>query len=260
MKIRIMSDLHLEFGPLYIHNMAKDDVLILSGDIVVAAKWEKRYDDFFKKCSELFEEVFYVLGNHEHYNGTFQYTADLIRSYINKYPNIHLLDRKAIDHNGITFVGVTLWTDCNKEDPLTFMHLNRAMNDFAIVDYDDVIDGTRTMRAQDTVEQYKKDVEFINTFQTNEYPIVVIGHHAPTAESIHPRYRRMDEFYMNGGYHSDLSEVILNNPKIKLWTHGHMHDTVDYMVGDTRVVCNPRGYMGYDFGYHGFNVNFSVEI
>jgi hypothetical protein len=51
---------------------------------------------------------------------------------------------------------------------------------------------------------------------------------------------------MNGGYASDLSELILDNPQIVLWTHGHMHDPSDYMVGSTRVVCNPRGYAGHD--------------
>jgi hypothetical protein len=49
---------------------------------------------------------------------------------------------------------------------------------------------------------------------------------------------------MNGGYASNLSEFILDHPRIKAWTHGHMHQQFDYMVGDTRVVCNPRGYPG----------------
>ena len=51
---------------------------------------------------------------------------------------------------------------------------------------------------------------------------------------------------MNGGYHSNLEEFIMDRPNIKLWTHGHTHEDFDYMVGDTRVVCNPRGYIGYE--------------
>ena len=47
---------------------------------------------------------------------------------------------------------------------------------------------------------------------------------------------------MNGGYHSDLSEFILDHPQIKLWTHGHTHHPFDYVIGETRIVCNPRGY------------------
>ena len=51
---------------------------------------------------------------------------------------------------------------------------------------------------------------------------------------------------MNGGYHSDLSEFILDRPGIKLWTHGHTHELFDYMIGSTRIVCNPRGYDGHE--------------
>jgi len=47
---------------------------------------------------------------------------------------------------------------------------------------------------------------------------------------------------MNGAYHSDLSNIMLDNPQIKLWTHGHTHNCFDYVIGETRVVCNPRGY------------------
>jgi hypothetical protein len=51
---------------------------------------------------------------------------------------------------------------------------------------------------------------------------------------------------MNGGYSSDLESFIIERPQIKLWTHGHTHDPFDYMVGSTRVLCNPRGYEGYE--------------
>ena len=51
---------------------------------------------------------------------------------------------------------------------------------------------------------------------------------------------------MNGGYHTDLSEFILDHPEIVLWTHGHTHEPFDYMIGTTRIVCNPRGYAGHD--------------
>jgi len=73
---------------------------------------------------------------------------------------------------------------------------------------------------------------------------VVVGHHAPSKASTHPRYAK--EELMNGGYSSSLDEYIMDHPQIKLWTHGHTHEDFDYMVGSTRVVCNPRGYDGYE--------------
>jgi hypothetical protein len=51
---------------------------------------------------------------------------------------------------------------------------------------------------------------------------------------------------MNGGYASDLSEDILDNENIRVWVHGHMHDPVDYKIGETRVLANPRGYVPYE--------------
>ena len=51
---------------------------------------------------------------------------------------------------------------------------------------------------------------------------------------------------MNGGYSSDMDEFMAERPQIKLWTHGHTHHQFDYVVGETRVVCNPRGYINYE--------------
>ena len=51
---------------------------------------------------------------------------------------------------------------------------------------------------------------------------------------------------MNGAYSSRLDQFILDNPQIKLWTHGHTHEEFDYMIGSTRIVCNPRGYINYE--------------
>ena len=64
---------------------------------------------------------------------------------------------------------------------------------------------------------------------------------------------------MNGGYSSDLSEFILDHPEIVLWTHGHTHDPFDYEVGTCRVVCNPRGYYGYETSANDFKLKY-IEV
>jgi hypothetical protein len=73
---------------------------------------------------------------------------------------------------------------------------------------------------------------------------VVVGHHAPSKMSTKPRYK--DNAMVNGAYSSDLSQFILDRPMIKVWTHGHTHDDYDYMIGSTRIVCNPRGYIMHE--------------
>ena len=111
---------------------------------------------------------------------------------------------------------------------------------------------------EDTVEYHRKMVDYIkivtDMLGENNNKYVVVGHHAPTKSSCHPKY---EEYYlMNGAYSSDLSNFILDRPQIKLWVHGHTHDPFDYMVGSTRVACNPRGYYGYEEQADKFELKF----
>jgi hypothetical protein len=64
---------------------------------------------------------------------------------------------------------------------------------------------------------------------------------------------------MNGGYASDLYDFIADRPQIKLWTHGHTHTPFDYMIDQTRIVCNPRGYEGHE-ALSGWNPALVIEV
>jgi len=296
MKIALASDIHLEFADINLQNTENADVLILSGDICVAEDIGKpdpnnflegarssRIVDFFKRCSFQFPHVVYVMGNHEHYHGDFAKTTNRIKSLLesNMLSNVYLLDKETKTIGDVTFIGGTLWTDMNKEDPLTLFHIRQMMNDFRCVDnsnrmvtykapiYKKDADGKYIMQKigeinsmvedgfevkerpsrfspEDAVEDHKKMLQFIQTVIEGKFDekFVVVGHHAPSKTSTKPRYQ--DDTLMNGGYSSRLDEFILEHPQIKLWTHGHTHDPFDYMVGSTRVVCNPRGYDGYE--------------
>jgi 3',5'-cyclic AMP phosphodiesterase CpdA len=277
MKIAVCSDLHLEFSKLSLENPGDIDVLILSGDICVIRDLmehdpygivdfgkSSRYHTFFQECSARFPHVIYIVGNHEHYHGDFKYTISDVKKRLEYLTNLHILDKETYIVDDITFIGGTLWTDMNKEDPLTLHMITRMMNDFRCVDnsnrevtyktFDDPDNPdkptfrTRVARfsPQDAVDDHKEMLEFIKTVvaEKHDKKFVVVGHHTPSHASCHPKYK--DDREMNGGYHSDLSEFILDRPQIKLWTHGHTHELFDYMIGETRVICNPRGYHGYE--------------
>lgn len=278
MKIAICSDLHLEFGTITLENPGDVDVLILSGDICVARDMmehdahgivdfgkSSRYHTFFQECAAHFPHVIYVVGNHEHYHGDFKHTISDLKKYLGYLTNLHILDKEVFEINDTVFVGGTLWTDMNKEDPLTLHGIRRMMNDFRCVEnsnrevtyktFDDVDNPdkptfrTRTaiFSPEDAVEDHRKMLDYIRIVYEGMPPwkqMVVVGHHTPSYQSCHPIYK--DDTLMNGGYHSDLSEFILDRPGIKLWTHGHTHELFDYMIGSTRVVCNPRGYIGHE--------------
>ena len=281
MKIQLVSDLHLEFEDINIKNELGADVLVLSGDICVAddlrnqnlpaLSWDvlpeegfgrgkraMRYRDFFHRVSFQFPHVVYIMGNHEHYHGNFDTSREILQNLLDvmNLRNVYILDNDTKDIDGVRFVGGTLWTDCNKGDPLTQYHLEHAMNDFRVIRIKR--ENFRKFLPNRTITEHIRTKEYIDVVlqgTPEDMPVVVCGHHAPSAMSIHEYYK--NDTLMNGGYYSDLSEFILDRPKIKLWTHGHMHQTFDYMIGDCRVVCNPRGYHDEN---RSFDPNFVVEV
>lgn len=282
MRIQICSDLHLEFSDIDIVNKNNADVLILSGDIMTGHRLHDhpedatnvpaisagrematRYRNFLKRCSERFPHVVYVAGNHEFYHGKFYETLNDLRNESMKFSNVYFLEDEVKEINDIVFMGATLWTDCNKSDPLTLQSLSSMMNDFTTI-RNDQAGYTRlrpvhiAIRHAQTLKFFKKtlgDYRSNGSRKTNK--VVVVGHHAPSHMSIADEYKR--DFHMNGGYASDLSAFILDHPEITLWTHGHMHQTFDYMIGSTRIVCNPRGYADYG-EKSGWDQNLTIEI
>jgi predicted phosphodiesterase len=274
MKIAVCSDLHLEFGSLELKNPGGVDVLILSGDICVEQdvgemdqvkldmgfmlRKSQMIHEFFQGCCAEFPEVIYVVGNHEHYHGDYAKTIPELKRKLGYLPNLRILDKEVFRVGDVTFVGGTLWTDMNKEDDLTLYHIKSMMNDFRVVKNSNRVvsfkdqDGkfhTREAKfcPEDAVEDHRKFLEYLKLMISESSPwetFVVVGHHAPSRKSTHPRYA--NEQLMNGGYSSELSEFILDHEQIRLWTHGHTHEDFDYMIGQCRVVCNPRGYIGYE--------------
>jgi Icc-related predicted phosphoesterase len=135
------------------------------------------------------------------------------------------------------------------------------MNDYKqITMHNEVKNIYHRLTPERTVEEFYKSFNYIRTVIEGkpDRKFVVVTHHAPTKMSVHPKYQH--DTLMNGAYSSDLSEFILDNPQIRVWTHGHTHDPFDYMVGNTRIVCNPRGYKGYEQRAEHFDPTFGFEI
>jgi hypothetical protein len=204
----------------------------------------QKFRDFLKRCSFQFPNVIYIAGNHEFYHGRWTASLAHLREECGKFDNVYFLENDIKAIGDTTFIGCTLWTDCNKGDPLTLHALTDMMNDYRIIRNDDL--GFTRLRPAHTVSRHVKSKQYIKTIVQGKHDekFAVIGHHAPTTLSTHERYIGQD--LMNGAYRSDLSEFIMDHPQIKLWTHGHTHDPFDYIMGETRIVCNPRGYAGHD--------------
>ena len=279
MKIAVCSDLHLEFGDLYLPNEEAADLLILGGDIFVAsdlkswlydesaqliaatssqkARADRAYN-FIRHCLEEFNHVVFIMGNHEHYHGDYAETAKIIEGTFGPYNNFHFLNNEWKIINGVLFFGGTLWTDMNGEDPNTMHRIRMMMNDFNCVKNTGE-EGKKVFMPQDAVDdhyQFRRNLDDALALHP-ELPTVVVGHHAPSRASTHPRYKH--EVIMNGAYSTNLDNFILDRRQIKLWTHGHTHEDFDYMIGTTRIVCNPRGYDGYEERADHFQLKY-VEV
>ena len=282
MKIKLVSDLHLEFSDINIKNDEGCDVLILSGDIMIAEELYdhpaadfnpysqgafaelgrkqqrvQRFRDFLKRVSFQFPHVVYVAGNHEFYHGKWERTLKVLHDECAKFPNVYFLEQECKTIDDVTFIGGTLWTDMNKGDPLTLHAVRDMMSDFRVILKEN--EGYTRLKPVDTCIRHKKMLQYIRTVVAEQHDkkFVVVGHHSPSKLSTHEQYA--NEHLMNGAYSSDLSEFIMDHPQIKLWTHGHTHHPFDYVVGETRIVCNPRGYEGYE-PESGWNPNIVLEI
>jgi len=259
-KLQIVSDIHLEFRDIQINN-AGADILCLAGDICVARHLYKnnplgdRYRKFFDQISSEFDQILYIPGNHEYYNGCWNDTIEQLRDALDPWDNIILMNNSWLNFGNTRIVGTTLWTDFNNRDPLTMLSIKDMMNDYKVVKIRRG-DTYHKLRPLDTLASHETALDTIKlATETWDSNVMILGHHAPSRNSIHQKYRH--DLLGNGAFCSNLDEFILSQPKIKLWVHGHVHDSHDYHIGETRILCNPRGYTGE---YTNFNPNLVLEI
>ena len=233
MKIHILSDLHLGFSG-FEQPRTDADVVVLAGDIArprAAAEWALGFD----------RPVLYVPGNHEFYGGTLQGTIDEL-SRLLAGSHVELLDDTEVVMGGVRFLGSILWTDfrvCGEGEAqaAAMAEAQRLMRDFSRIG-NDATGGPFT--PQDAAARFAQHAAWLQSRLAAPHagPTVVVTHHAPARGSIHPRFAGS---LLNAGFVSD-AERLLGADRVQLWIHGHTHDSFDYAVNGTRVVCNPRGY------------------
>lgn len=241
MLLREMSDAHLEIAPYYVPPMVGDEdtVMMLSGDICTAHSLGGNVHQFFESLRR-FKAVVYIPGNHEYYRGHLEKDDLKISSWLKEhgYDNVHYLNMGSVVIDDVAFIGATLWTDINHGDPLSRISVDAGLNDYRVIR----TGAYRRIRTQDTICKHITHKAFLFDELTRLRPevrcTVVMSHHAPSELSVHPKYAGSP---LNAAYFSNMENEILENGP-DLWVHGHMHDNFRYTLGNTEVVCNPRGY------------------
>lgn len=250
MKLRVMSDLHVEFFA-FRPPEAPADVVVLAGDIL-----NEHYGLIWARKSFPTTPIIYVMGNHEFYNAHYERVLERARKEAQQL-EIHLLENDQTVIDGVRFLGMTLWTDFAVEEPMhtvgfSMWHANRQMADFSLIRYR----GGR-LSAEATREFHRASRRWLTERLAEPFDgkTVVVTHHLPHKASIDRQFHRNP---LNPAFASHLPELAC--APVNLWIHGHTHCSCDYEpVEGTRVVCNPRGYGPSELNVR-FDPNLVVEI
>lgn len=242
MKIQYFSDIHLEFGPAGLPDCGAD-VIVAAGDVGVGAggvEWLKASG----------KPTIYVAGNHEFYGGDIGGVQNDIRAAV-AGSAVRYLECEATEIDGVRFLGATLWTDFLGENLRLMAALEDNMNDYNQISYDQ-----RPLRPTDLLAINRAARAWLESELARGYdgPTVVVTHHAP----LHASWHGAENSVFKGAYCNNLSRYIVDYD-IALWVHGHVHARSDYRANGVRVVCNPRGYDGYQL-VEGFDPARNVEV
>ena len=246
MKLRVLSDLHLEFGDFSVPK-AEADLVILAGDIHTkenAVQW------ILRELPE--QDVLYVLGNHEYYGEKIPRLVDKLRARF-AGTRVRVLEDEVVEFSGYRFFGATLWTDMNLlGDQVRGAAAAMEMNDFKRIR---VYPTWKKFRPVDARAFHANSVAKLKEFlRVAPERSVVVTHHAP---SIHSVPVTAQEDWIRCAYASNLVPLIQAHQPL-LWIHGHIHRAPSYAIGRTRVVSNSRGYP--DSANPGFRADLVVDL
>ncbi len=223
MRAYICADLHCEFhadgGRTLIAELPAAEVAIVAGDLAVAS----RLRPALRLLADKYPHVLYVAGNHDYYHSSLPAIEEIRRTL--DLPNVHWLEDETCEISGIHFVGCTLWFGEHRQD------LEDQITDFQ------VIAGLRGW----VHEKNRRSLEILRKSVTADS--IVVTHHLPSGQSIVPKYQGSP---LNCFFVCPEAEAIILEKAPRLWIHGHTHDSLDYPLGRTRILCNPFGYVGVE--------------
>ena len=257
MYMRFMSDLHLEFGEMSLPEPQPNDadtVLVLAGDVAVAIT-KTQYTQFILDAQKQFKHVIWIMGNHEHYGGSVNRSIAKIKRALmitqamedSGSLNVSIVENEVVRIEDVDFICATLWTDYANHNPLAMMQAQQKMNDYQRIRWGrgpGQLAYAQKLSPEYAYQLHDVSRKFIErSLAASDARIkVVVTHHAPSYQSIHERFRGDP---LNACYASPLEDIMLDLEP-DYWIHGHLHDSVDYNIGKTNILCNPRGYAEHE--------------
>lgn len=242
-RLLVLSDLHLELSNWdFPDRFPPHDVAIFAGDVDVPLRNSVRKLARTMQYGALAgSQVVLVPGNHEFYRVDMPGELAAARAEAREM-GVYLLDGDELVLGDLRILGATLWTDYALYDDAksAMKAAARSMNDHRLIGY-----GEDVFRPTDALAIHTRQRAWLEERLSRPHPrTVVVTHHGPTFSSVHPKYAGDA---LNPAFSSDLEDLILRYRPL-LWIHGHTHSTMDYVIGSTRVLCNPKGYGPRDAG------------
>ena len=264
MKIRVLSDLHIDVNEMYAYHrvthLKDNDVFtIVAGDTAgcpeLAADWIQKN----------VQKGLVIAGNHIVYSSNYRPIQDLKKQMAQTFPKDapitfldHMTGTMAKEVDNILFIGTTLYTNytllpnVSAKDAMYYANSRHGLNDF-YCGYTRDHGKVRHINPKDYqrwfIESYKEMTRLIQSHPDKD--VVVITHHCPSRRCCRDGYD-----LLHTSYASDLEPFILKHPNIKLWVCGHVHERKNFKVGNCLVLMNPQGYAhegeSFNFNPHTF--------
>jgi Icc-related predicted phosphoesterase len=238
MRLQIFSDLHVDVSarkPIKIADGV--DAVICAGDVCEGV------DKAFRVLRGFIPEttpILFVMGNHESYRRCLPDEISLARALARGF-NVLFLSDDVVELGGVRFAGCSLWTDYRYfgagNAAAAMAHAARGMNDHRLISWSKK--PWLRFRPEEALSLHAASKAFLEATLATPFAgsSVVISHHG-LAGSVHSQYKSDP---LTPAFVSDLSEFI-GRHQPDLWVHGHVHNSCDYQVGKTRIICNPHGY------------------
>lgn len=245
MKIKLLSDLHLEFG-VQLQSMSYfkydgEDVLVLAGDIECGTVKVIKTVERFR--AEGYPHIVYVAGNHEYYGteGIADFNAKMRRFSEENSSWFHFLDKDWVNIGTAIFIGATLWSNF-RNDPITENAAARGIADFRR------IPGFST---KDCAAAHERDAQYIKQALETlpelfpSHDIYVVTHFLPAYACVDPYYK-IHGGLLNDYFANRMDEYLMGLTKPVKWLYGHTHTPGVQYLNNVTCIANPYGYYGYE--------------
>jgi len=232
MKVKIVSDQHLEFrasngqyrkyfNAIYPKTGETADACVVAGDFDIIGA---RSRAFFQEICDRERQVLYVPGNHEYYGCASMHSVDdILHEFEEELSNLRILRTgEVFEFAGTRFLGDTMWVPKTPDLILSAAQVNDSRYiPHLLAEID---------------ERYRQFIAWLSKELRPED--VVITHHLPSERStpaVHRQSAAQPWFVAFGA-----ESLLAKGPRA--WIHGHTHERCDYVLNETRIVCNPVGY------------------